>query len=1413
MTSRADEIQKLIADIDNLLTNNGKRLPKLLSGQAPEAREVLERVRNFLVNLKETEDLQGNIPQPTGQMQPSPLLAKFAEQVNQPSSVESYQSEPAENSVLGSQFKSELAILIQPLQAELTALLQERSTLMQEIRQLEQKRLQNYSLSQQLANQEQIIGEFLQVLMSRLVPTVAPHINANVANDFHAVSSSHHNNIELTASGKVSALESSGQVERLSQFAKELDQRLLSLDGTVNVVFEALQRNINTYHESLAQALARMHSTGLQGEQLLVSFLNNWTQQLQQLPTTIPQAVVKETSARSPFPSQPNAVTVETAPPQAITTPETIDPALELPQPEVEFASDMAANDLDAMLLELTGIVTQAADNSPASLELEGFEDWDKLADDPQPLLNLQPLIPTSSREQGTGDREQVTGNREQVTGDREQVIGNREQVTGDREQPTPEVVTPPPEAFGIFNDSTPQSLELTDTDEVDQLYASLFNISAVTQLSVEPTPEKATPDFSANSADTTPPSTPVEEPKTSPGVTEDLAELNHSENPALTPLFEGNVGLPESIFTHSDAGLFEPIHSQPPNIPTDSQQFIDLSSDFQQKLFFEEEPELSSATLSYSPALRESNPVQPEQTDTITSLSELFAEASSEEHLWPGLSPAEIAMTLDEPEPTPEVAVTDEVQENLSDNLSDIYIAASPQENLLASEVMQSANLPEISLNESQLQQLNQDLANFDELLNYQSGDVYSLADSQPPDVAFPHPQTLDHTPNVAFSRPAVPPVAPISLPQTQADLNFSPVNEKKKEVTTGSSFPNQIEMTVDVHNSVWYLGIDLGTTGISAALLNRSQSVVYPIYWSAENIPGSTSFQHSFRLPAEVYLPNASVSNGGTQAKKSSHCSAQLKPYLQVAIPYQSEPQKWEPVLQFNEFSAGPLIWVVRSLSKLLLTLKSDRQSTTQGLVATAVGINQPTFHTIVSQIAGVICNCPSSWSEQYRFNVREALLTSKIIQHPQQVFFVEEAIASLISLFDKSDSEVIQVSDRQGLQPVQTAEPLLGNTLVINIGATATEMALVDVPENLLQLAHQDFMLHSFPYASKGIEQDIICQLLIPPKYRQSRKDIPDNAQNNTSSPWHWQPAFPDIDKMQWQSLGLDKFDLPRAGEPDIGVRIRLHQRLESSVLGQAALESALALKLILQHQENFTLDLADQRWELQRRDLESQVFVPFVRRLNRELNKLLVARGIPTEAINQAILTGGVASLGVVYHWLKQKLPNAKIMQDAYLGENGAPNCSRVALGLAMLPLHPQILEEPRQQYTDYFLFTELLRLLPERSLSFNEVLQLFEGRGINTSICQQRLLAFLEGELPAGLIPSPPESAWLTLNSSQNLDYQAIASAPLFEKQGNLSYRPNSQQLSALRRYLAAVKTSTQQSLEEPYTVNFVNVPL
>ena len=793
----------------------------------------------------------------------------------------------------------------------------------------------------------------------------------------------------------------------------------------------------------------------------------------------------------------------------------------------------------------------------------------------------------------------------------------------------------------------------------------------------------------------------------------------------------------------------------------------------------------------------------------------------------------------------------------SVSKDTSYNYLPASPEEDLLAEDRREvDTSKFDISLNPQQQKQLDWDLVNFDAEQTPQSQPEptsTSAADLPKLEISAwetsPAESDLNPTGQCADTQLDLSPTlglteeiekqnvattdsqnSNLQTDNLQTD-NLQTDNLKTNNLYSGTGDYYRTPVDESIKNSVWYLGIDLGTTGISAVLLNRSTQEVYPLYWSASSQSQLNSVQRSFRLPAEVYLPSSNVNSEQTSESSSDKASqaqanspsnlnrnlfsAYLKPYLQVALSYKNDAetslnkgrQKWEPLLQLNELSSIPLVWVVRSLSKLLLTFKSDRKSTTLGLTATADGLPSETFEQVINNLAGVICTCPSNSSEQYRFNVREALLTSKLVQHPQQVFFVEEAVAGLLSELDGARGETVKFrGSKRSLFPKSNSHSFVGNTLIVNIGASATEMGLVDVPQNLHELTHNKFMLHNFFYAGKAIEQDIVCQLLVPEKWRESRFSSSESTtvQNNAS----WRPS-PGLEQMRLSSLGLDKLELPRPGEPDLKARIRLQQRLESSVLGQAILNAAGALKLILQQQESFNIELADQRWTLHRRDLESQVFVPFVRRLNREINRLLVARGIPTEAVDQAILTGGVASLGSVSRWLRQKLPNAKIIQDSYLNEDNTPKCTRVAYGLALLTLHPQVLEIPRQQYTDYFLFTELLQLLPQRAVSFGEIIQLFEGRGINTRSCQQRLLAFLEGELPQGLIPEAENSQWITNSSSENPYYKAIASAPLFEKQGSLTYRPNLEQLQHLRRYLDVIQASTQQSLKEPYTVNFV----
>jgi hypothetical protein len=1454
VTSRTDEIHKLIADIDNLLANSGNRLTKLVSGQGSQERDVLQKIRDFLVKLNESEASEEITPNPS-EAPLSSLLARYVEQENQ-QQVYSSHSQQEQSKFIGEQFKDEISVLLKPLQAELTGMLQERAALIQEIRQLEQKRLQNYSLTQQLANQEQIITEFLQVLVSRLVPNLIPYLTRNVTNSPSLTTGEY--NQEVTKSAIQPILESADGVERLASLARELDQRLLSLDGTVNIVFQSLERNINTYHQSLSQALARMHSQGMQGEQMMANLLKNLTEYLQQQsPDTqsfifgIDTGTIASSRLSSPL-LEPQVVAdhvEELTPDIAADSQET---------PTVE--------DLDSVLSELilTETFTSAnelqekltPDIAADSQETPTVEDLDSVLSE---LILTETFTSANElQEKLTPDiaaDSQETPTVEDLDSVLSELILTETFTFADKlqEKLTPDIAadsqeTPTVEDLdSVLSELTLNELQPESADEVDQLYASLFGGESSKNTTTDTITlpivknEVSTLDqmfeLVSQMAESISPSSissiiPDEQE-------DDLLSLNYVQSENSTISDQQDNPLPEipDIFTEAT--------TQASELWGESL----LAEDSQPQAEFASVPTVSVSL--------------PDSIDTITVLTDLLVDVGDKEPVVEVLSVEDSVETTTNK--TSILASPVENQTKNSDLLATTYIIASPDENLLSLENSETEGVPEIVLNEAQLQQLDRDLANFDSRLNSETVNTTSLEYIQNslPDIEdqdlmdtcflmaeFPGGESTENIPLMNMLN--------LDVPGSEAELDLSLNNAKNQKVTDSESINSESKFAVFFgenssdnllvnvieKDSVWYLGIDLGTTGISAALLNYSRLVVYPIYWSAESQVDSTSFEQSFRLPAEVYLPTASIPHSevesatnieqivpavvakdktSTPAPKQNLYSANLKPYLHIAIPYKSTQQKWEPVLQLNEFSAGPLIWVVRSLSKLLLTLKSDRSSTTPALITHAVGIDKQTFSEIINNIAGVVCTCPSSWSEQYRFNVREAILTSKLVSHPQQIFFVEEAIATLLPELDAVNLTSVKFHDNQGLRLLKTSEnPLLGNTLTLNIGATSTEMALVDLPSDLSQLTYRDFMLHGFTYAGKAMEQDIICQLLLPPKSHQPRGASACDSNTSASNPWHWQPSIPGVEKMQWSSLSLDGLELPRVAEPDIPARIRFQQRLESSLLGQALLDAALALKLILQHQESFTWELADQRWVLQRRDLESQVFVPYIRRLNRELNKLLVAHGIPTEAINQAILSGGVAAISTVNRWLRQKLPNAKIIQDLYMGENGAPNCSRVAYGLAMLPLHPQVLEIPRQQYTDYFLFTELLKVIPERSLSFGEVLQLFENRGINTSQCQQRLLAFLEGELPAGLIPSvlseslsyrednqtPLNAMWLTKNSQENPDYHGILSAPLFEKQGNLSYRPNSQQLILLRRYLDAVKASSLQSLEEPYVVNF-----
>lgn len=114
--------------------------------------------------------------------------------------------------------------LIQPLQTEIATLNQQRDSLLQEIRTLEARKVQ---------------------ILAQPQPTL-----------------------------------DSAEVERLQALRDRTDHLLTSMDTSLHLALNSLQRNLDTYQESLAHGIDRMHGLGHQGEVLFSSLVNHLAQQL-----------------------------------------------------------------------------------------------------------------------------------------------------------------------------------------------------------------------------------------------------------------------------------------------------------------------------------------------------------------------------------------------------------------------------------------------------------------------------------------------------------------------------------------------------------------------------------------------------------------------------------------------------------------------------------------------------------------------------------------------------------------------------------------------------------------------------------------------------------------------------------------------------------------------------------------------------------------------------------------------------------------------------------------------------------------------------------------------------------------------------------------------------------------------------
>ena len=545
---------------------------------------------------------------------------------------------------------------------------------------------------------------------------------------------------------------------------------------------------------------------------------------------------------------------------------------------------------------------------------------------------------------------------------------------------------------------------------------------------------------------------------------------------------------------------------------------------------------------------------------------------------------------------------------------------------------------------------------------------------------------------------------------------------------------------------NQQWYLGLDIGTSHLGAVLVNRDRQQQYPLYWQQGDQP-------LFSLPMLVCgtgnpaQPWQIALAAGLVAGQSLEG---WKPFLRLAPYYDDRQGAWYPTLPWVNKEELPLKSVVDALTVLLQVVRDQSQS--QELSPLKV-------RDILVNLQGVIVSVPSEWDDTYRLNIREALRRAELIQDGAAVVFVPEAIATLLGF--------------QAQLPHTE-----GETLVIHSGESHTDLAVVDLPAYFPQLHAGQIHSHSFDYGGIALKQDILCQLIYP----------------------QWLPHLAD-------TLSTLAKTMPRAGEIDLEYRLLAAWQWRNSAVGRSLLQAAHQTKQLLQKREKFAAHLGDQEWQVSRIELEKKVIYPFQQQLNQQINHLFAVAGVTSPGIQQIICSGSNLDYcwSFLEPWLHQKFPQAELIRD-----QTPPVVSRVAVGLGLVPLIPEIVDADQHRYHDYLLLGALLKIAPPDPFTLETLHRLLQTEGINTRSCGDRLQALLLSQRPAGLAPDLDEQQGNVFCQYPLANTPASALCWL-DDQGQ--YHVHEAQREHLRQHLQALTQSYSTELAEPYSLPFGRSPL
>ncbi|ACK71089.1 hypothetical protein PCC7424_2677 [Gloeothece citriformis PCC 7424] len=408
----------------------------------------------------------------------------------------------------------------------------------------------------------------------------------------------------------------------------------------------------------------------------------------------------------------------------------------------------------------------------------------------------------------------------------------------------------------------------------------------------------------------------------------------------------------------------------------------------------------------------------------------------------------------------------------------------------------------------------------------------------------------------------------------------------------------PEDIEPPESLSLDGWYLGIDFGSDSLAAVLSKTNLTTTeenlieeYPLYWSS----GEAS---SFRLPI------------------NSYSSFELESLKSQLTKLDSLPDN---------------IWF--KLITLFSIFNLNNTDVSENLKVMTHDLEQSALDSALQDLKGVIFSSPTDWKTTYQSQLKKAMLATHLVEDENQIFFLEEAIATFLAHLPLGTNSELSRSETV--------------TLVINSGATSTDIALVIPPNPLETLSYDDFLLTQLAYGGNTLEQDIFCQLIYPQWMTQLNPPL---------------TQFPGI--------------VPQPGKPEPDKREQLKQCLERHPIGNSFIEAAKLAKLILQQQNSFTSQLGGQSWTLQRHDLEKIIIRPFLDSLEEQIQYLLSQKNLTFDDIEQVILSGGTI-LSLWYslsNWINEKFPQGICFHDSE-----TEILTKVAIGLGRFPLFPNLVK--------------------------------------------------------------------------------------------------------------------------------------